>query len=166
MASSLATLAYMRSNPPGTYMLIMRASGATRVCVGAAGVVDIDPGWYLYVGSALGGLWQRVTRHLTQEKRLRWHIDYLLQAMEIQEVWFRVGSERSECSWSRALATSSRFTAVGAIGASDCACRTHVYRCALPPDPAWLCDDLAFEGLQRWKPGSPLPGQETIGRGR
>jgi len=156
----------MRTNVPGTYLLVMHAPRAASIVVGSVRVIEITPGWYLYVGSALGGLWQRVTRHLAREKRLRWHIDYLLQAMEIQEVWFRVGSERIECAWSRALAASRHMTAVGALGASDCSCRTHVYRCAQRPDLTWLRTDPALEGLQRWVPGMPIPTQEETPDGR
>jgi len=119
----------MRTRLPGTYMLILRAPRAASVRVGSLGDVSVEPGWYVYVGSAMGGLWQRVRRHLASEKPLRWHIDYLLQVMQVEEVWFRLGSQRDECAWARALAGAEQFCPFGAIGASDCACRTHVYRC-------------------------------------
>lgn len=156
----------MRTRLPGTYMLILRAPRSASVRVGSGGDVSVEPGWYLYVGSAMGGLWQRVRRHLASEKRLRWHIDYLLQVTQVEEVWFRLGGPRTECDWARALARVEQFSPFGAMGASDCACRTHVYRCERKPDPAWLGDDPSFGELQRWIPGTPIPGDGDAGDGR
>lgn len=161
-----ATLPLMRTRLPGTYMLILRAPRAASVRVGSVGDVTVEPGWYVYVGSAMGGLWQRVRRHLANEKRLRWHIDYLRQVTQVEEVWFRLGSQRDECAWARALAGAEQFSPFGAIGASDCACRTHVYRCERKPDPAWLGNDPSFGELQRWVPGTPFPGDGGAGNGR
>jgi len=149
----------MRTTIPGSYLLIMHALETASVDVGSLGTIIFAPGWYLYVGSALAGLCQRVKRHLAQDKRKRWHIDYLLQAMEIQEVWYRVGSHRVECDWSQSLAASNHFEAVGTIGASDCACRTHVYYCDERPDPTWLSADPTFAGLQCWVLSAPILGK-------
>jgi len=56
---------------PGTYALVLRLARATTIHVGALGAVDFAPGWYVYVGSALGpgGLAARVNRHLSRSKR-------------------------------------------------------------------------------------------------
>lgn len=61
----------------GTYLLAVRLDSPRTVGVGALGDIRFDAGVYIYVGSAMGGLDQRVGRHLSGRKTLRWHIDYL-----------------------------------------------------------------------------------------
>ena len=41
---------------------------------------------YVYTGSARGGLEARIARRRRREKRMRWHIDYLLREARIIEV--------------------------------------------------------------------------------
>ena len=64
---------------PGTYVLVQRFSKRLEISVGKLGVLEAQPGFYVYVGSALGpgGLAARVGRHCRREKILRWHVDYL-----------------------------------------------------------------------------------------
>ncbi|NIP37734.1 MAG: GIY-YIG nuclease family protein, partial [Candidatus Dadabacteria bacterium] len=63
----------------GTYTLIYRNRSKTRVQVGRLGKIYIQPGYYIYVGSAFGpgGVRARVSRHFRKTKRSHWHIDYL-----------------------------------------------------------------------------------------
>lgn len=126
-------------NAPGTYVLILRLSVERRLVVGRLGEIAFAPGFYAYVGSALGrsscGLRQRLTRHLRRNKRLHWHIDTLREVCEVVEIWYTVGSERCECVWSAALGALPGITAVkSAFGASDCACRTHLFISTTLPD--------------------------------
>ena len=64
---------------PGTYVLVLRVSKRLEILVGKLGKLVVQPGFYLYTGSAMGpgGLAARVGRHCRHEKRLRWHVDYL-----------------------------------------------------------------------------------------
>jgi hypothetical protein len=73
---------------PGTYALLLEATTIQDVQIGKLGVLHMLPGIYVYVGSALGpgGLAARIERHARQEKTLRWHIDYLRAAADIEEV--------------------------------------------------------------------------------
>jgi Uri superfamily endonuclease len=124
---------------PGTYVLILRLSAARRLVVGRLGEILFAPGFYAYVGSALGrtgsGLRQRLTRHLRRGKRLHWHIDTLRESCEVVEIWYAVGDERRECAWAVALGALPGITATAAaFGASDCACRTHLFVSAELPD--------------------------------
>jgi len=63
---------------PGTYALVLRFSKRLEIIVGKLGVLSVQAGYYVYVGSALGpgGLAARVGRHCRREKALRWHVDY------------------------------------------------------------------------------------------
>lgn len=119
---------------PGTYILVIELDHATRVSIGHLGTYDFYEGYYLYVGSALGGLSSRVTRHLQREKRVHWHIDYLLQVAGVTEVWSRVGHERLECAWAEALGKSGQVEqVVRGFGSSDCECWSHLFYCAERP---------------------------------
>lgn len=124
MANQLA----LRDADAGTYILVVRVPEAMPVCGGGLGVFDLQAGYYLYVGSALRGLRARLLRHLRAEKRLHWHIDYLLAVAPVVEVWAHCGKERYECAWARTLAASGDLLPSAArFGSSDCDCPTHLF---------------------------------------
>ena len=103
---------------PGTYALVLRFSKRLEIVVGRLGVLEAQPGYYVYVGSALGpgGLAARVGRHLCSEKTLRWHIDYLRAEAQVEEVWYATGKSNRECRWARRVTvTAGGFHAPGGI---------------------------------------------------
>ena len=114
---------------PGTYVLALRAERPARIVAGALGALDVSPGTYLYVGSALGpgGVRGRVARHARPDKRVRWHVDYLAAVASPTEAWVTYDPRRLECDWSAALRTirGAREPFPG-FGASDCGCSTHL----------------------------------------
>ena len=90
----------------GTYALVLAATKRQVISVGKLGIFKVGPGFYVYVGSALGpgGLAARIGRHARQEKTLRWYVDYLRAVTDLVELWFSPGGQRKECSWARRLA--------------------------------------------------------------
>ncbi|RME44476.1 MAG: GIY-YIG nuclease family protein [Chloroflexi bacterium] len=126
---------------PGTYVLVLHLARPARIVIGALGVVNLDAGYYLYVGSALNGLAGRLRRHLrTDGKRLHWHIDYLRTEAALVDVWWAVSPERLECEWAAALRRLPGVCEpVAGFGSSDCRCRSHLFYLADLPSP----DDLA-----------------------
>lgn len=95
--------------------------------IGRLGLCDLPEGYYTYVGSALGGLDGRLRRHQREDKRYHWHIDYLLKAARIEEVWYVYSKQRLECIWHRAIAQLTGAThPVPKFGASDCRCISHL----------------------------------------
>ena len=121
---------------PGTYILLLALHGDSLIQIGRLGALPFRAGYYLYVGSALNGLRQRLARHLRATKRLHWHIDYLLQRAQVVEVWYHLGPERYECAWARALAQLPTLSPCDKpFGASDCSCRTHLFYSA--ERPSW-----------------------------
>lgn len=93
--------------------------------VGKLGNVMFDKGFYAYVGSAMNGLEQRIARHLRKEKKIFWHIDYLLDKGRIVEV-IRIESDRKqECGIAKRFA--ERFEPVPKFGCSDCDCTSHLF---------------------------------------
>jgi Uri superfamily endonuclease len=112
-----------------TYLLIMQGDVSRQVNVGALGEVSLEPGWYLYVGSARRHLEARLRRHLRQEKRRRWHIDYLLigDACEIREIW--AGEGMAECQLAGSLLALPEISIPKPrLGASDCRCPAHFFQ--------------------------------------
>lgn len=114
---------------PGTYALILRATGRQTVQVGRLGRLAMQPGFYVYVGSALGsgGLKARVGHHLRPVKRLHWHIDYLRRETECVAIWYAYGTVRQECAWAGAFSglIGSEVSLRG-FGSSDCRCPAHL----------------------------------------
>ncbi len=87
--------------------------------------------WYLYVGSAFGpgGLAARVGRHLRENKTQHWHLDYLLPATCVREVWFHTGRRDLEHVWAESMLNyPASAIPLEKLGASDCNCRSHFVR--------------------------------------
>lgn len=120
----------------GTYALVRQASEAKDLQVGSKGRLSVEPGWYIYVGSAFGpgGVRARVKRHV-QSKTHHWHIDYLRSATTLRTVWYTHDPERRECDWAQALAEDPEVTVpMRGFGASDCLCTAHLFRVESAPD--------------------------------
>jgi Uri superfamily endonuclease len=116
---------------PGTYALLMRSRGVDTVSVGSLGNMRIEPGAYLYVGSAFGpgGLRARLARHAARTKVARWHVDYARPRMSLVCAWFSTSNARFEHDWAaRALALPTARIPLSGFGASDCNCVTHLIR--------------------------------------
>lgn len=107
--------------------------------VGALGTLAFKPGLYAYVGSAQTNLEQRIKRHLRKEKRLFWHIDYLLdsEATKVVKVLHKKAGKTEECTLARAL--SEKGEPVDGFGCSDCDCRSHLFRIG---DYGFLLDSM------------------------
>ena len=89
------------------------------------GKIDFDKGYYVYVGSAMNSLKSRINRHLSDEKKMHWHIDYFLKESEIEEVIFNESTEKIECGLSHYI--SKKATGTKGFGCSDCECESHLY---------------------------------------
>jgi Uri superfamily endonuclease len=111
----------------GIYILIIRISKPIRPKVGALGEIVFPTGLYAYVGSAQNSLESRVRRHLRKEKRLFWHIDYLLseRVAEVVEVYCLEGDKTCECQTAQLLAKHA--VPVPRFGCSDCQCTSHLF---------------------------------------
>ncbi|MFW5966421.1 MAG: GIY-YIG nuclease family protein [Persicimonas sp.] len=126
---------------PHHYIVVMRLAESTTIEVGAKGVFDFTPGYYLYVGRAKRALEARLKRHRrTDDKTLRWHVDYLRNECEWVEA--RLVDTPSECALAERLADlDGASRPVARFGASDCRCEGHlVYAAELPgelPGKTW-----------------------------
>lgn len=108
-------------------MLIVEIAKTVSVNIGALGLLTFPSGLYAYVGSAQNTLELRVKRHLCREKRLFWHIDYLLNNAEAKVigVYFTHGNKAKECEVARLL--NENAESIAGFGCSDCHCKSHLF---------------------------------------
>ena len=115
---------------PGTYALFFKSKQKNRISVGKLGSLNLQPGYYIYIGSAFGpgGLKSRVGHHNKISSRHHWHIDYLGEYLSPAEVWYTYDTIHREHQWSQALAHARGVsTPLSGFGSSDCRCKSHLY---------------------------------------
>ena len=124
----------------GTYVLVMKNTAVEELRIGSHGLLEIKPGFYLYVGSAFGpgGVAARVGRHCRDDKKLRWHIDYLRQAVTVEEAWYSHSTKRLEHDWAHALSQLDGMETIPGFGSSDRPCPSHLFFNASWPEPRLL----------------------------
>ena len=111
----------------GTYVLFLRFNKTIGTGVGSLGRIDLKTGTYCYVGSAMNGLDQRVSRHLSHEKNKRWHIDFLTTLCKDMAAYEHEGDEPTECELADLIQSVGGISAVKGFGCSDCSCQTHLF---------------------------------------
>jgi len=97
----------------------------TTIRVGALGELDFKAGYYAYTGSALNSLESRISRHISDKKKIFWHVDYLLKFGNIVSVWSVESDKRLECN--TGVRYASITASVKGFGSSDCKCRSHLF---------------------------------------
>jgi len=144
----------------GTYALVMALKSDAAIAIGRLGLsggrggeneITLPAGYYVYFGSARGGLSARVGRHLKREKQFHWHSDYLLQFAEVVEVWYSPegeevecgerkevkgagGVRKKECLWCQvARGMPQGQILIPGFGSSDCRCPAHLVYFPAPP---------------------------------
>lgn len=109
----------------GGYVLVMELEKGQEISVGSLGRSYFPAGFYAYCGSALAGFKARLNRHLTKNKKSKWHIDYLVHEAEIRETILCQTEKRLECLLSQAL--GGELTYIPDFGCSDCHCKSHLF---------------------------------------
>ena len=110
----------------GCYCLIINLQKNREIKIGKKlGKIEFKQGYYVYVGSAMNSLESRVKRHLSDEKKLHWHIDYLTKKSEIVEVIYNESSRKIECDLSQYL--EAKTYGIPGFGCTDCSCESHLY---------------------------------------
>ena len=133
---------------PGTYVLAITLGSDTQLEVGALGNLSFSAGLYCYAGSAMGGLDQRVGRHLSKEKKMRWHIDRLTVAADSVEAYESYPDYVEECTLARMAQECGMEPVFKGFGCSDCRCFSHLFRAT----PESLSELISRAGLE------PFPG--------
>jgi Uri superfamily endonuclease len=120
----------------GIYALIIKLNKDTGITVGKLGPINFKKGYYTYIGSALNSLEGRIKRHLRKDKKIRWHIDYLLIEAQITEILFFETKEKLECKFAKEI--QKNLESIKNFGCSDCSCKGHLfYSKEDPVDRLW-----------------------------
>ena len=118
----------MPKNPlKGTYCLLIQLKHDSKITIGKLGEIEFKNGYYVYVGSALNSLEGRIKRHLRDDKKLHWHVDYLLadENAEIVDVVFTIDDRKWECDLASQIAENG--SKIDGFGCSDCKCDSHLF---------------------------------------
>lgn len=110
----------------GLYILLIKLKKSQTISAGRLSPRRFRKGRYLYIGKARLGLKARLNRHLRKDKKLFWHIDYLLQKSEIEEIWVN-NNFYDECKTASALnRILEPVESIKKFGSSDCNCSSHL----------------------------------------
>jgi len=120
---------------PGTYVLVLRSHSRVSTQIGSWGCLDIEPGYYIYVGSAFGpgGVQARVSRHCRSTKSKHWHIDYLREFVVPFCAWYSHEPVFLEHRWARTIPAMIDTSPVKGFGCSDCKCHAHLFYMTTKP---------------------------------
>ena len=140
---------------PGTYVLVLVLDKSCVVQAGRLGELQLEAGWYAYVGSAFGpgGIQARCGHHRQISQRPHWHIDYLRAVARLDAIWFSHDLQRREHQWAQLLSSArgARIPVPG-FGSSDCNCLSHLVYLSRPP---------SFESFRR-RVRREIPDSVTI----
>lgn len=109
----------------GSYVLLIYLDKKKEITIGKLGTATFNPGWYAYVGSALNSISGRINRHLKENKKLHWHIDYFLQHTNINIVFYKESNLREECMIAEEFSKHCNY--IPGFGCSDCHCQSHLF---------------------------------------
>ncbi len=129
----------------GSYILIVHLGRNMSIRVGALGEIDLKAGYYAYTGSALNSLENRINRHLKKDKKIFWHIDYLLRFGEVIRVWIVVSDQRKECM--TASYYNSKTFPIERFGSSDCKCASHLFYYQDREQLEKIAEELGYQNL-------------------
>ena len=116
----------------GTYILVINVREDSQISIGSLGNIEFKKGYYLYVGSALGNgstsLENRLRRHISDVKKIHWHIDYLLASKTtvVITIYLIPTLLRLECIIAQDIEKRSEVNIKG-FGSSDCSCNSHLF---------------------------------------
>lgn len=111
----------------GTYCLIINIKKDVKIKIGKVlGEIEFNRGCYLYVGSAMNSLEKRVQRHLNNNKKKHWHIDYLLlnDSSNVENVIVNISDKKIECELANLISKNEKV--IPQFGCSDCNCQSHL----------------------------------------
>lgn len=115
-----------KENNKGSYIILGELKKDIHLKIGKLGNIFFKKGFYLYVGSAMNSLISRIKRHLRKNKKLRWHIDYIIPYFKNVKVLIINSKEKIECIISSEIEKICDGYIKG-FGSSDCKCKSHLY---------------------------------------
>jgi Uri superfamily endonuclease len=115
----------------GCYQLKIKIISNISIDIGALGLCSLKKGDYVYTGSAMKNLRHRIERHKRKDKKIHWHIDYLLANPLVQliDVIIHPSEFKEECKFNQLLISKGAEVPVKGFGSSDCkVCQSHFVR--------------------------------------
>ena len=109
-----------------TYVLKIGLDKDTQIDVGKLKNLRFERGVYFYVGSARKNVAARITRHYSKNKKIFWHIDYLLSWRHAVLKTTLVHNDNNECQTAQFLYKNG-YSFVKSFGSSDCRCPAHLF---------------------------------------
>lgn len=109
----------------GVYLLFLKNWEEKCIDVGSLGSIKFEKGVYIYCGSGMKNVLKRVERHFSTGKEIHWHIDYVLEKMDLED--YLVIPENSEYECFMAGILEEEFDGVPGFGCSDCKCDSHFF---------------------------------------
>jgi len=111
----------------GTYILLLECLRDIEISVGSLGVISFNKGYYAYIGSAMNSLKSRIKRHLSKEKKIFWHIDYLTTSeyFNIIKVFAKVSNKKEESYIAKIF--ENEFEYIKGFGSSDSNDKSHLF---------------------------------------
>ena len=107
----------------GSYVIILYLDKNKKIKIGKIGEINFKKGYYAYIGSAMNSLEARIKRHLRHDKKIRWHIDYLLKYAIIKKIFYKESIKKEECQ----IAKKFDLRYIPKFGSSDCKCKSHLF---------------------------------------
>ena len=111
----------------GTYCLIISMKKSEKLQIGHLYEdYKFMKGYYVYIGSAMNSLGARINRHMSDDKKMHWHIDYLLKTpnSSLRDVLFNISEKKIECDLAFEIAKDGEE--IPKFGCSDCRCKSHL----------------------------------------
>lgn len=129
----------------GSYCLIIHLKEISVIRPGKLEKINLESGYYVYVGSALNSLEGRLDRHLRKSKKLFWHIDYLLdnKNSEIINIIYTISDLKWECEIASSIAENG--IKINKFGCSDCKCDSHLFYFKILQDAIETCQNTYKE---------------------
>lgn len=128
----------------GSYLVLLHLNRTRAIAIGRLGRIRFPKGFYVYVGSAMANLSQRIQRHRRLRKRIHWHMDWLRPHARFVEALAIRSSHRLECELAHAIKGIASWSIPG-FGCSDCPCKSHLF--GMIDDPLHRED---FHDLLAW----------------
>ncbi len=118
----------------GSYLLVLENATRREIPVGKLGLVRFEAGYYVYVGSGMNGVDERVARHRSIMKRHHWHIDRITPApMRITRVYIIRSKLRLEDCLVERMERIAPHSIQG-FGSSDSRKSSHLFYFPDPPN--------------------------------
>ncbi|MFW9981966.1 MAG: DUF123 domain-containing protein [Candidatus Thorarchaeota archaeon] len=120
----------------GAYCLIIDVEKDLDLEIQSLGKIRFQSGIWVYIGSAMGNsstsLENRIRRHFQSQKKIYWHIDYLL-ALDVKliKAFWTESPVHIECDIAQEIQKRNEFqTGPKNFGSSDCqkGCSAHIFR--------------------------------------